>query len=303
MSNAFAGSALRYNGCLIREYALKTFTLTRCSIALAVVALGTAGAALAAAQAAAMESAATQSIVKALKKGECDKAIKEMNDAVSSSDAGADFLAGRMLDEGVCVKQDSAGATTYFKRAFELGDRASALDFGTKIGLGEGVAQSYEHAGETCRAGGLDAQGKLSTYSLGYACTVRGVAGTLLRENLPTGAFSGGAALVQFIPQSADMQIRSMPSIARDAPVTGSSVGRPLIDGTAAIEKAWKEALAQVPKPDPTKLEGKAIVLPLDVEMTIERGKDARRGDVGALLPGDITPILHGPPGKMVQGN
>jgi hypothetical protein len=281
---------------------LKTFTLTRCSLALAVAAMGTAGAALAAAQLAATQSAATQSIVKAIKKGDCDKAIKQMNDAVSASDAGAHFLAGRMLDEGVCVKQDSAGATTYFKRAFELGDRASALDFGTKIGLGQGAEQSYEHAGETCRAGGLDAQGKLSTYSLGYACTVRGVAGTLLRESLPTGAFSSGPALVQFIPQSAVMQIRSMPSVGREEAHTGTSVGRPLIDGAAAIEKAWKEALAQVPKPDQTKLEGNAIDLPLDVEMTIERGKDARRGEQGALLGSEITPVLHGPPGSMVQG-
>src|SRR4029077_5681304 len=134
------------NACTHEDYALKTFTLTRWSVALAVAAMGTAGAALAATQ-----SAATQSIVKAIKKGECDKAIKQMNDAVSSSDAGAHFLAGRMLAEGVWGKQDGAGATPYFNRAFELGDRASALDFGTKIGLGQGVEQSYEHAGETCR--------------------------------------------------------------------------------------------------------------------------------------------------------
>jgi hypothetical protein len=252
-------------------------------------AMGTAGAALAAKQ-----SAATQSIVKSIKKGECDKAIKQMNDAVSSSDAGADFLAGRMLDEGVCVKQDSAGATAYFKRAFELGDRASALDFGTKIGLGQGAEQSYEHAGETCRAGGLDAEGKLSTYSLGYACTVRGVAGTLLRENLPAGSFSSGAAQVQFVPQGAAIQIRSMPAVGRADAVTGSNFGRPLINGEAAIEKAWKEALAQVPKPDQTKLDGRPIDLPLDVEMTIESGKDATHGTQGALLPSDTLPPVSG---------
>ena len=271
---------------------MKTFTLARLSVAITVAAMGPAGAALAATQ-----SVATQSIVKAIKKGDCEKAIKQMNDAVSSSDAGAHFLAGRMLDEGVCVKHDSAGATAYFKRAFELGDRASALDFGTKIGLGQGAEQSYEHAGEACRAGGLDAERKLSAYSLGYACTVRGVAGTLLRENLPAGSFSGGAAQVQFIPQGAAMQIRSMPDIGRAAALTGTISGRPLIDGAAAIEKAWKEALGQVPKPDQTKLDSKAIDLPLDVEMTIESGKNARRGDQGALLPSDTAPVLVGPKG------
>jgi hypothetical protein len=142
-----------------------------------------------------------------------------------------------MLDEGVCVKQDSAGATAYFKRAFELGDRSSALDFGTKIGLGQGVEQSYEHAGETCRAGGLDAEGKPSTYSFGYACTVGGVAGTLLRESLPTGSFSSHAAQMQFVAQGAAMQIRSMPAVARAHAVTGSNFGRPLIDGKGGDRK------------------------------------------------------------------
>lgn len=271
---------------------MKTPTLTRWSAAITVAAMGAAGAALAATQ-----STATQSIVKAIKRGDCDKAIKQMNDAVSSPDASAYFLAGRMLDEGVCVKQDSAGATAYFKRAFELGDRAAALDFGTKIGLGEGLEQSYEQAGEACRAGGLDLERKLSTYSLGYACTVRGVAGTLLRENLPAGSFSGGAALVQFIPQGAAMQIRSIPNIGRAEALTGTRVGRPLIDGAAAIERAWKAALAQVPKPDQTKLDGKAIDLPLDVDMTMESGKNARRGEQGALLPSDTAPVLYGPKG------
>jgi hypothetical protein len=279
------------------DCALKIFTAARWSV-FAVAALGAATVVSAATQ-----SAASQSIVKAVRKGDCDKAVKQMNDAVSSSDASAYFLAGRLLDEGVCVKQDSAGATSYFKRAFELGDRASALDFGTKLGLGQGVEQSYEHAGEVCRAGGLDAQGKLSTYSLGYACTVRGVASTLVRDNAPRGAFMGGVALVQFTPRSAAMQIRSLPQIARGAPLTGTTVGRPVIDGSAAIEKAWGDALAQVPKPDQTRLDGKSIDLPLDVEMTIESGKDTRRVDQGALLPGELNPVLHGPPKSMVQGN
>lgn len=264
---------------------MKTLRTTCWTVAFAVAALG------AAALAPATESASSQSIIKAIRKGDCDKAVKEMNAAVNSTDAEADFLAGRMLNEGVCVKQDSSAATDYFKRALELGDRASALDYGTKIGLGEGAQQSYEHAGELCRTGGLDAEGKLSTYTLGYACTVRGVAGMLLRENIPKGAFSGGAALVQFTPQGAAMQVRSIPHVARGEPETGSNLRRPLIDGRTEIEKAWKDALAQVPKPDPAKLDSKSIDLPLDVEMTIEPGKDAKRvGAQGAVLQGEIVP-------------
>lgn len=219
---------------------LKIFTTGHWTLVLAVAALG--GPAVAPAT----ESASAQSIMKAIRKGDCDKAVKAMNDAVNSTDAQADFLAGRMLNEGVCVKQDRSGATDYFKRALELGDRASALDYGTKIGLGEAAQQSYQHAGEICRTGGLDAEGKLSPYALGYACTVRGVAGMLLRENSPKGAFAGGVALVQFTPQGADMQIRSIPRIARGEPATGSNLGRPLIDARTEIEKTWKDALAQV---------------------------------------------------------
>jgi TPR repeat protein len=265
---------------------LKTFTTSRWTLVFAAAVLGAAGVALAA-----TESASSQSIIKAIHKGDCDKAVKEMNAAMNSTDAEADFLAGRMLNEGVCVKQDSASAADYFKRALELGDRASALDYGTKIGLGEGAPQSYEHAGEVCRTSGLDAEGKLSTYSLGYACTVQGVAGMLLRENIPKRAFTGGVALVQFTPQGAAMQIRSTPHVGKGDPETGSNVGRPLVDARTEIEKAWKDALASVPKPDPAKLDNKAIDLPLDVEMTIEPGKDSKRaGNQGAVLQGELIP-------------
>ncbi len=268
------------------DSALKIFTTSCWALICAAAVLGVTGVAPAAEQ-----SAASQSIIKAIRKGDCDKAVKEMNAAMNSTDAAADFLAGRMLNEGVCVRQDSAGAADYFKRALELGDRASALDYGTKIGLGEGAPQSYEHAGEVCRSGGLDAEGKLSTYSLGYACTVQGVAGMLLRENIPKRAFSSGVALVQFTPQGAAMQIRSTPHVGKGDPDIGSNMSRPLIDARAEIEKAWKDALASVPKPDPAKLDNKAIDLALDVEMSIEPGKDSKRaGPQGAVLQGDIIP-------------
>jgi hypothetical protein len=265
---------------------MQIITPCRWSVAFAVAALGATSLVPAATQ-----SASSQSIIKAIRKGDCDKAIRQMNDAVNSTDAQVDFLAGRMLNEGVCVKRDSAGATDYFKRALELGDRASALDYGTKIGLGEGAQQSYAHAGEVCRSGGLDAEGKLSTYSLGYACTVRGVAGMLLRENIPKGAFIGGVALVQFTPQGAAMQIRSTPQVGRGEPPLGSNLRKPLIDARTEIDKAWKDALGLAPKPDQARLDNKTIELALDVEMTIESGKDAKReGSQGAVLQGEIIP-------------
>jgi hypothetical protein len=267
-----------------KDRALKIFASGRWTVAVAVAALGATSLVLAA-----TESTASQSIIKAIRKGDCDKAVKQMNDAMNSTDAEVDFLAGRMLDEGVCVRQDSAGATDYFKRALELGDRASALDYGAKIGLGVGAAQSYEHAGEVCRSGGLDAQGLLSTYSLGYACTVRSLAGQWLRENIPRGAFVGGVALVQFTPQGAATQIRSTPHVGTADPETGSNLRKPMIDARTEIDKAWKNALGLVPKPDQARLDNKAIELALDVDMTIESGKDAKRGgNQGAVLQGEI---------------
>jgi hypothetical protein len=265
---------------------LKIFTTTARTVAFAAAALGAVCAVCAA-----TESASSQSIITAIRKGDCSKATQAVNEGMNSTDAQVDFLAGRMLNEGVCVKQDSAGATDYFRRALELGDRASALDYGTKIGLGEGAQQSYEHASEVCRSGGLDAEGQLSTYALGYACTVRGVASMLLRENLPRGAFTSGVALVQFVPHDASMQIRSTPRVARADAETGSNMRLPMVDARAEIDKAWKNALGTVPRPDVSKLDTKAIDLPLDVTMTIESGKDAKRGgNQGAVMQGEIIP-------------
>src|SRR5579863_9304071 len=94
----------------VEDRALKIFTSSHWALVFAAAVLGATGVAPAA------ESAASQSIIKAIRKGDCDKAVKQLNDAMNSTDARADFLAGRMLNEGVCVKQDSAGAANYFKR-------------------------------------------------------------------------------------------------------------------------------------------------------------------------------------------
>jgi len=238
-----------------------------------------------------MANSAAQSIVSAIRRGDCDKAIKAVNDSMNAKDAQVDFVAGRMVDEGVCVREDSASAADYYKRSLELGERNSALDYGAKIGLGEGAKQSYEQAGEVCRTGGLDVGGQLSSYSLGYACTVRGLAGKLMRENFLKGAVipGGGSAVVSFNPADGTMHIRSLPRVGRSDAEIGSNLRRPVMDARVEIEKYWQQALAQVPKPDPSRLDHKSIDLPLDVEMTIENGRDARATSTGTLLQGEIV--------------
>jgi hypothetical protein len=115
-----------------------------------------------------------------------------------------------MLDEGICVQHDVVAAAHYFARGASLGDRGAALDYATKVGLGEGTDQGYARAGQICRDAGVDAQARVTTYALGYACTLRGVASRMLRERLPLGAFrqNTGALLVEFNPASAAMSIR-----------------------------------------------------------------------------------------------
>jgi hypothetical protein len=223
----------------------------------------------------AAESASTQAIYNAIQHGDCGKAVKDVNDSINSQDAQADFIAGRMADEGVCTNQDSSAATDYYKRSLELGNSVAGLEYGAKVGMGEGATQSYEQAGETCRTAGLDAAGQASTYSLGYVCTLRSVAGTMLRENFPKGAIvrGGGAALVSFTPSTGALQIRSLPHVAMADLQVGTYVQHPMIDARDAIQKAWQKAMTMVPKPEAARLESKAVDLPLDLEMTIEPGR------------------------------
>ena len=97
-----------------------------------------------------------------------------------------------MLDEGICVKTNPVAAAHFYERAAGLGDKAAALDYARPKSVWALAALGiYERAGDLCHDAGLNPEGKLSRYSLGYVCTVRAVAGKLLRTSLPRGAFLG----------------------------------------------------------------------------------------------------------------
>jgi hypothetical protein len=236
---------------------------------------------------------ATNPIVIAVHHGDCAGAVQIINQAISSIDAQTAFLAARMLDEGVCVQQNHMTATGFLQRAADLGDKSATLDYASKFGLGQGTEQSYEQAGTLCRTGGLDASAAISTYSLGYACTVGALASQRLRVSLPNGAFrpNSGALIVAFSPLSGQMKIRSTPAVGLSEIRTGSNMRNPLIDAPQEIDKAWRSALAAAPKPDAAHLDDQVILLPLDVDMTLEIGHEAlQRMDsrnFGTLLPGD----------------
>ena len=243
----------------------------------------------------------SRDVVRAIARGDCDAALQLANEGMRSNDAQTIFTIGRMLAEGICIEPDAAGATVYFSHAAAQGLPAAEIDYGLQIGLGEGVEQSYERAGELCQKGGLELQGGGSSrYTLGYLCTVRGLVSRRLRETLPRGAIlpGGRAARVSFNPASGTMQIRSSPRVASVADTTtGTFVQRPLIDVQSAIDKAWRDAISTVPKPDAALLKSEGTELSLDLDMSIEAGGGGGRTHLlpnSQLMPGDI-PVMTGP--------
>jgi len=262
------------------------------------LALITLGATFAAQSPAALQIA--NPIVIAVRHGDCKAAAKIINTEARFSDSQVDFLAGRMLDEGICVAEDHASAARYYEHGAELGDQSAALDYAEKLGLGEGASQNYEQAGETCRAAGMDPKHLLSNYSLGYACTLRGLAGKLLRLSLPTGAFlptAGAAVRIEFTPAAEKMHIRATPGVGSAGIVTGSMIARPLIDAKAVIENAWHSAQTSAPPPDASRLDSQVIELSLDVDNTLEAGRAAAQAGpqetLHPLLAGDTQRIRN----------
>jgi TPR repeat protein len=246
-------------------------------------------------------SPSAKELVEAVSRGECDKAIRLANQDAQSDDAQANFLVGRMVDEGVCVNTDGPIATAYFHRAASLGSSDAELEYGVQVGLGEGVEQSYERAGELCQKGGLKSPASQSSlYSLGYVCTVSGLASRLLRESLPPHPFvhNSGVTRVSFNPATGVMHIRATPRVTRtEDTTTGSYLSKPLFDADRAIATAWKQALGTVPKPDAGRLAQRDVELTLDLEMPIEgqlgrqRSGESQTGPKAALfMPGEVHP-------------
>jgi hypothetical protein len=251
--------------------------------------------AVASAAAAPSASQPARDLMRAVARDDCDAVARLANEGMQSNDAQAIFLIGRMIAEGVCVPPDGPTATPYFAHAAAQGLEAAEIEYGLQTGLGAGAEQSYERAGDLCQKGGLEHQGGGSSlYTLGYVCTIRGLASRRLRVSLPRGAvMPGRAARVSFNPVSGVMQIRTTPRVASvHDTTTGTFVERPAFDAQATIDKAWRWAIDAAPKPDTARLDNAATELSLDLDMTIEGGTG--NGHVegqptnGTLMPGDI---------------
>jgi hypothetical protein len=234
-------------------------------------------------------------IVSAVRRGNCDQAVKALNALVNGPDgAYALFIGGRLLDEGICVKQDPIKAASYFARGAALGEADAQLDYAAKAGLGEGRPQDYVSAGFECHKGGVDPTGLLPFYSVGYACTVRAVAGRLLRMSLPPGALESPAkpAVVEFNALSGELRIISTPSLAAGYVSIESHRTRSPLNPNEAIQKAWRDALATVPKADEMNLTSDPIQLSVDMDATLEAVP------IPAVKPTQMSAL---PPGNYVS--
>ena len=228
----------------------------------------------------------------AVGRGECADALALVKRDIELNDAQSVFIAGRMIDEGLCMKRNSTLATTFFGHAARLGDAGAQLEYGAKIGLGEGVAQDYAGAGSQCRAAGLDPQKQLSDYALGYVCTVRALASRLLRETLPSNTFvkaAGARARLEFNPAAGQMSVKASSPIAEGEPSVASRIALPLVNIRKEVEKAWRKAVDQAAKPDAARLENQPVEVLLDLDLTMEQSSNAARRQVSE----DIRPIQN----------
>lgn len=247
-------------------------------------------------------SPAVRPIIAAVQRGDCDSAVKTANDGVFDVGEVA-LLVGRMVNEGICTPRKPAAAAAYFERALMLGATGSALDWATKIGLGDGVQQSYERAGEVCRVAGVDSEGRISRYSRGYACTLGGLTAELLRTTLPRGALQPGIALIDFTPSSGVMEVRSVPRVHISEAGTGTRVHRATVDPATEISRAWTKAVARVPKPDATILDKLTIEVPIDLDTTLETAAARISAKSGLLQLGESVPGSMRLPASMGSGH
>jgi hypothetical protein len=238
---------------------------------------------------------ASDPAVNAVRHRDCSRAIREVNAVAVNPDAAHAFtlfIGGRMLDEGICARKAPDEAAKYLARSAQLGATEANLELAAVIGMGQSVPQDYVSAGHVCHDGGVDPSGLLPFYSVGYACTVSGVASRLLRTSLPKGAFRlpTQSAIVEFNPVNSELRIVSTPEPQRGAPPLGSIIGPLLVDPAQLISKAFHDALTSVPKPDAKNLSDQPIRLVLDLDIALEGGVPLPSPPSATLLPGDHLP-------------
>lgn len=242
---------------------------------------------------------AQNAVAVAVAHGNCTDAVTLAKRDVDADASQSVFVAGRMLDEGLCVEKNAIAASRFYGHAAEKGEQAAVLDYAAKIGLGEGVTQDYGDAGKRCRSAGLDAQNHVSDYSLGYVCTLRGLTSRLLRESLPADTFqttTGARARLEFNPANGQLFVRASSRLTTTEPAVGSRIGLPLVNIQQVVEKAWHKAQDTASKPAASRLDDQLIEVTLDLDLTLEQSSNARQHKA----PESIRPLegwdtIHSP--------
>jgi hypothetical protein len=194
-----------------------------------------------------------------LAKSDCDTTAKTLQVGLDAKDPEALYSAGRLYDEGACVKQDAALATQLLLQAARAGHNDAKLLVAAKVGLGDGAEQDYELAGSLLREARdlpIKVDGDVNNYTLGYAFTALR---TMQRDFLYPKALADqrviGTAEIRFSTKDANFEYGSFRRSANsDQPPVGTRVDRAKAPMTEAISLAGRSALSRMKQPDAAKL-------------------------------------------------
>lgn len=196
--------------------------------------------------------------LEALARGDCEQTVKTLQAGLDAKDPEALYSAGRLYDEGACVKQDTAAAAQLWLQAAKAGHEAARLAVAVKVGLGDGVDQDYALAGSLLRGGELPVKvsGEVNDYTLGYAFTALR---TMQHDFQYPSALADqrviGSAEIKFATKDGAFEFGTFRRSANsDQPPVGTRVDRARTPMAQAFEVAARSALSRMKKPDPAQL-------------------------------------------------
>jgi len=193
-----------------------------------------------------------------LAKIDCEQSVKILQAGVDAKDPEALYSAGRLYDEGACVKQDNETAATLLLQAAKAGHADARLRVAVKVGLGEGTQQDYALAGSLLRGAELPVKvdGEVNDYTLGYAFTaLRTMQHDFLYPKVLADQRVIGSAEIKFDSKGANFEYGSFRRSANsDQPPVGTRVDKARASMAEAFTLAGTTALSRMKKPDPAQL-------------------------------------------------
>lgn len=193
-----------------------------------------------------------------LAKSDCEQTVKALQAGVEAKDPEALYSAGRLYDEGACVKQDSTTAAQLLLQAAKAGHAEARLRVAVKVGLGDGTDQDYALAGSLLRGAELPVKvdGEVNDYTLGYAFTaLRAMQRDFLYPKALADQRVIGTAEVKFATKDASFEYGSFRRSANsDQPPVGTRVDKARAPMSEAFNLAGMSALSRMKKPDASQL-------------------------------------------------